>query len=361
MADSTEEVSPSPPDQEQAQSTVRVVGGGILVGLANLVPGVSGGTMILALGLYQRFIHVLAGISRFQFRRNDVLFLARLVFGASLAVLTLSGPAVMLVTEYRWVMYSLFIGMTLGGTPTILPQVLPLRPTVLLSIGCGIGLMAVMAWGGAQMQLGESTVGLAVVGALAASSMILPGVSGSYILLILGMYDLVIGSVSPRAIADDPGGSLGVLLPVMLGAVVGIGVLSNALRVLLKRFSAPVHGTLLGLLVGSILGLWPFQEPTYPEIVPRESRRALSLLSAGTTLEEVNAQYSVSWSESDAEVLLKEWGDHSPADLKSKAGELSRFDPSLKKIIYAAGLFLVGFLLTQRLGRHGSAVHGEEA
>ncbi len=93
--------------------------GGCLMGLANLVPGISGGTMLLAAGVYPGFISAIAEVTRFRFRIRSLVLLASVVASAALAILLLAGNVKDLVTNYRWLMYSLFIGLTLGGVPLV--------------------------------------------------------------------------------------------------------------------------------------------------------------------------------------------------------------------------------------------------
>ena len=116
----------------------RVALGGFLMGCANLVPGVSGGTMILALGLYDRFIGALADLSRLRITRRNVLFVALLAAFAAAAIIGLSGFAVWFVTEKRTMAYALFIGLTLGGVPQLWRLCGGARPVVLVATLVGI-------------------------------------------------------------------------------------------------------------------------------------------------------------------------------------------------------------------------------
>ena len=163
-------------------------------------------------------------------------------------------------------MYSLFIGLTLGGVPQLLQLCRPFDLRVGLAALLGLGAMGYLTFGLSGSSLPHSAPVIALIGALAASSMILPGVSGSYILLIFGFYDLVIGSLSPGTFLAEPGESARIVLPFTVGVAAGIALLSNVLKVLLARFPRPSHGALLGLLVGAVLGLYPFQEAVRPEL-----------------------------------------------------------------------------------------------
>ena len=94
---------------------LRSVIGGILMGLANLVPGISGGTMLLAAGIYPCFINAIAEVTTLRLRVATIAVLGSVVGAASVAILLFAGVVKELVVDHRWMMYSLFIGLTLGG------------------------------------------------------------------------------------------------------------------------------------------------------------------------------------------------------------------------------------------------------
>jgi putative membrane protein len=117
------------------------------MGLANLVPGVSGGTLVLAVGLYDRFVGSIARVSRLKFERRDLVFLGLLGLGAVFAVFALSGPAVFLVTHHRWTAYSVFIGLTLGGVPALAREVPSPKAREAVAFLIGVGVLAGLAFG----------------------------------------------------------------------------------------------------------------------------------------------------------------------------------------------------------------------
>jgi putative membrane protein len=283
---------------------VRAGAGGVLMGLANLVPGISGGTMLLATGIYPRFIAALGELTTLRFRFRSVLTLGVVTAAAVAAVVLLAEPMKELVVGYRWVMYSLFIGLTLGGAP-VLWRLID-RAGLGLWVGAAAGLAAMVTLAAAQQTggLGEGSqsgfLWMLTAGAAAASAMILPGVSGGYLLLVLGVYVPLLGAIA--ALREAAGGGywgevmrLGVevVLPVGLGLVLGLGVISNLLRWLLRRFARATLGVLLGLLVGAVAGLFPFQAPVAPEPgdrvkgqrVVKGEAGALRLKSSGQVLE----------------------------------------------------------------------------
>ena len=146
-------------------------------------------------------------------------------------------------------------------------------------IGLAAGFLAMIGLAAMQMTRYSSQSGKAgyfmlfVAGVAGASAMILPGVSGGYLLLLLGQYVPILSAIDrfKEALkAGDVGTAfsvgLTVGLPVGIGVMLGIVCVSNLLRVLLDRYRKPTLGVLLGLLLGAVIGLWPFQQGVKPEV-----------------------------------------------------------------------------------------------
>jgi putative membrane protein len=256
---------------------LRCLLGGALMGLANLVPGISGGTMLLAAGIYPRFIQALADLSGLRVRKNSLLVLGLVGVSAAAAILLGAGPVKDAVVEHRWAMYSLFIGLTLGGVPVLWQMARPATGPFWVGTVAGLLVMAGLAWlqvyGATSGASREGIAMMFVAGVAGASAMILPGVSGGYLLLVLGVYVPVLSAVdalkealkaNDLASATDP--FLGVVLPVGIGVAIGILVISNLIKVVLERYEQPTLGLLMGLLVGAVFGLWPFQEGVAPKV-----------------------------------------------------------------------------------------------
>jgi hypothetical protein len=110
-------------------------------------------------------------------------------------------------------------------------------------------------------------------GVVGATTMVLPGISGSYMLLILDQYDRVVGAVAD--LKDGSWSALAVIIPVGIGAVIGVVGLSNLLKWLLHRHEQVTLGFLLGMLLGSVIGLWPFSQPPTEKILQRASDQKL--------------------------------------------------------------------------------------
>jgi putative membrane protein len=309
---------------------VRGAIGGLLMGLANLVPGISGGTMLLAAGVYPGFIRAIAEVTTLKLRVRSILLLGAIAGTAVLGILLLAGLMRSLVIEQRWVMYSIFIGLTLGGVPLVWRLARPASPAVILGGAAAFAGMLIMQLGlGGGAAGGEaSALFLFASGLAGASAMILPGVSGGYLLLLLGQYEVILGAIDTLKQGLLGGPDLGlvmdsmhVVIPVGIGVVVGIVGVSNLLRWLLDRFEKATLGALLGLLFGAVVGLWPFQAPVAPQ--PGD-------VIEGTTVTEANL----------SEIEIGDW-------------RLERFDPSPGQAAGSLALVLAGIATTALVARLG--------
>lgn len=239
---------------------------GMLMGIANLIPGVSGGTMILAMGVYQEFIDSVADVTALRFSRRRLVFLAIVGVCAAVSILGLAGVILYLLFHYTVAMFALFIGLTLGGAPLLARSLRPIRADVVIAVVVGFAAMTGVAFLKAGTGFPHGPLMDVVSGLVGATTMVLPGISGSYMLLIMDQYDRVVGAVRDLKEAlrgADVGAmtaALKIVVPVGIGAVVGIVALSNLLKVLLHRFHRATVGALLGILLGSVIGLWPFTQ-----------------------------------------------------------------------------------------------------
>jgi putative membrane protein len=268
--------------------------GGTLMGLANLVPGISGGTMLLAAGVYPGFIAAIAEITTLRFKLRSLLLLGTIVVTAALGILLLAGTVKTLVIEHRWIMYSLFIGLTLGGLPLVWRMARPLDRSLVIGAVAAFGIMLAMALtGGAVSEAAGPSYGMIfLAGLAAASAMILPGVSGGYLLLLLGQYEAILGTVDQVKVGLLGNGSAGpdiplildamhVVIPLGVGIVAGVVGVSNLLQWLLHRYPKATLGALLGLLFGAVVGLWPFQQARAPDVGDVIKGRVVSSENAG--------------------------------------------------------------------------------
>ncbi len=252
----------------------RCLVGGLLMGFANLVPGISGGAMLLIVGVYTRFIGAVAEVTTLRFRPRSLVTLFSVALGAGLSILLLAGIVKWLIVYHRWETFSLFIGLRLGAIPMVWRLCRLPNASVWIGFAAGVAVTAVLAAmqyrsGGAGIGGGGAPV-LFFAGLAGASATILPGLDGSYLLMLLGQYVPILGAISrfkDGLIAGDFGAigeELWVLIPVGLGVACGIGGVSVLLRWTFRRFPKATAGVLLGIVVGAFIGLWPFAEYVEP-------------------------------------------------------------------------------------------------
>ncbi len=331
MADKPPNASPKPsPDPPSpAPGHVRTAFGGVLMGTANLIPGVSGGTMILAIGIYNEFIDSVADVSAFRFSKRRFLFLGVLGFFALGAIKGLAPLILYLLFHYTSAMYALFIGLTLGGAPLLWRSLDRKTASAVSAIVAGMGLMTAIAVANRTSAL-PVNMGVDVgVGMVAATTMVLPGISGSYMLLILGQYERVVAAVESM--------NLRVLIPVAIGAGLGIVLLSNVLKFLMHRFERATVGFLLGMLVGSVIGLWPFgREPSQDALENRSAEELVVYMAkVGIAPPEEPSHESLMGQ------ISTHWGDRTVSDYATGS-------------VVPAGLMVIaGFCGTTILGRRG--------
>ncbi|MEX0848188.1 MAG: DUF368 domain-containing protein [Ilumatobacteraceae bacterium] len=264
---------------------------GFLMGSADIVPGVSGGTVALVLGIYRRLIaSIRSGSSAIgMLLRGDVrrargylgevewVFLISLLSGVLLAIVTLAHLVETLLADYPVPMAGLLFGLVLGSV-VVAWQLLERRDATRI-------MLLVLAAGATFVLLGlrESTstddvggggggqplVVFFLSGAIAICAMILPGISGSFLLVMLGMYASVLAAVTDRDLLT--------LAVFALGCAVGLGLFSQVLHWALGHHYDTVMAILVGLMVGSVRVLWPWPNgvdstalgaPTGPVAVP---------------------------------------------------------------------------------------------
>lgn len=244
---------------------------GYLMGAADIVPGVSGGTIALVLGIYERLISsVRAGSSalgsflRLDFSRGmdrlravEWRFILPLGAGIGLAIVSLSHLLERLLRDHAVLMAALFLGLVAGST-LIVWRMLAIRDIPRIVIIVTVGVAVFLLLGVREDISGESAAHVTDPemwaflgsGAVAVCAMILPGISGSFILVMLGMYGPVLSAVTDRDAAS--------LAVFTIGAIVGLALFSQVLHRALRDHYDSVMAALIGLMLGSLRVLWPW-------------------------------------------------------------------------------------------------------
>lgn len=252
---------------------------GFAMGCADVVPGVSGGTVAYILGIYPRLLAAISSVGpgsvglilRGQWRQAwlsvDGGFLLSLGLGIVAAVLFFTRviPIPVLLTTHPQQVYGLFFGLIVGSLVVLVRELGRHRVIdfgwVALGVGLGLTLVNLV-----PLNMPHTAPYIVLSGAVAICAMILPGISGSFILLILHQYAFVMNAIGSLRFS--------VILPFVAGCLVGLLLFSRLLRWLLKRFSRPTQMVINGLLVGSLWAVWPFQVREY--VTVREKSRLIS-------------------------------------------------------------------------------------
>lgn len=241
---------------------------GALIGVVETVPGVSGGTVALVTGIYDELIEAghritaaarrlvtgperVAG-AREQVRGVNWLLVLPLLVGMAAAVLTVAGPVAGLVEDHPETMRALFLGLVAGSV------LVPVRLSGGAWRGAELGLFALGAVGGLLLtslpstSLEPSPWVVAPAAAIAVCALVLPGVSGSFLLLSVGLYQPTLEAVDQR--------DLGYIAWFGLWALVGLVVVVKLMRILLTRHHRGTMVVLAGVMIGALRSLWPWQD-----------------------------------------------------------------------------------------------------
>lgn len=237
---------------------------GVVIGLANIIPGVSGGTMMVSMGIYDTIIGCINSL--FKDFKRCIKTLWPYALGMVLGILGLAKLITFLLGTYPLPTNMAFIGLILGGLPIILKKMKGEKKGVagviafVLAFALVVGLKIVGGGNGTDatitLNIGQMIV-LFIMGVIAAATMVIPGVSGSMMLMLLGYYNPVVGSVSGLVDALLSGNVSAifsccvVLIPFGIGVVVGIFAVAKAIEVLLRRFPGPTYCAIMGLVAAS--------------------------------------------------------------------------------------------------------------
>ncbi len=234
---------------------------GLTMGAADVVPGVSGGTMAFIMGIYEELVDALKTFNwrlllmlvRLRFREAVAAvpwrFLVVLGVGIVAAILVLAGPVGWLLDHHPSPLFAFFLGLVLASIVTVGAR-LHWSVTAALSVLSGAG-AAYWLVGLVPMEMPHDWMTLFLSGAAAITAMILPGISGSFILLVLDQYEFAIDAVRDRDFLT--------ILPLVKGAVCGILPFVRILSWLLHRHHHITIALLVGLMAGSLRKLWPFK------------------------------------------------------------------------------------------------------
>ena len=245
---------------------------GACMGAADVIPGVSGGTIAFITGIYDQLVGSIASINaeafrlllqgRFKdfWRHINGGFLLSLIAGIGFSVITLAGLMQMLLTTYPIQTWAFFFGLIVASSIFILRGISGwhLREYLMVILGVLLGATVCTL---SPTQTPDGLWFIFLSGAIAICAMILPGISGSFILLILGKYQYIMGCISDLVSGTDVARNLMVLGVFAVGALVGIIGFSKLLHWLLARWNKEVLIIMAGFIIGSLVKIWPWGNP----------------------------------------------------------------------------------------------------
>lgn len=241
---------------------------GMVVGIANIIPGVSGGTMMVAMGLYDRLIHAITHLKS-EFKESMKLLIP-IFAGAGIAIIALSRLFEFLLATWPIPTNFAFCGLIAGSLPFIFEKVKGHKVTVskiipfLIFFGVVILMALLGETGGASADVSLGFVNvlkLFGVGVVAAATMVVPGVSGSMMLMLLGYYDTILKAINDfvdALVKFDMAGlatGVGILAPFGIGVVIGIFLIAKLIEFIFSKAEIHAYYGIIGLILASPIAI----------------------------------------------------------------------------------------------------------
>ena len=258
---------------------------GFGIGAANVIPGVSGGTIALLTGIFERMIDALKSFNlkalrllfKLKFKdfakQTDLKFLLVVFLGVAVSIFTIARLLEYLFDNFPIFVWAYFFGLILASVYFVGKTVEKYTLAVIISFIVGTAIAVWISFMNPATE-NSSFYFLIICGVVAVISMILPGLSGSFVLILMGNYTLILHSVN---VLDFE-----VLLPVMIGAIIGLPAFSNVLSWVYKKFKNQTIASLTGFIFGSLLILWPWKNEEYligengMEVLNKEGEKIIS-------------------------------------------------------------------------------------
>jgi putative membrane protein len=253
-----------------------LVGGAM--GVANIIPGVSGGTLAVVFGIYEQLMEALSNFASDKERRKEyIVFLSTVFGGALFSIVAFARLLSWAFDNYELMTVYFFLGLIIGSIPVVIKahDDMKIKISRLVSFVIGVALVVIFSLmqkdSGIESQVfNPQSFGLThylyyiFSGALAASAMIIPGLSGSFILILLGIYRVVLDSVSyitkinsEIIFSEEFNVRLYILFSLVIGVIAGILGFSRFMNWALKHYAAVTMYAILGLIVGSLYQIFP--------------------------------------------------------------------------------------------------------
>lgn len=234
---------------------------GFFMGIANIIPGVSGGTLAITMGIYERLIEAISHF--FGKLKENILFLIPIGIGAVLSILLGSKVIAYSLEEYPLPTILFFAGLILGGVPMLYNKIkgnfnVKNVFIFILTFAFVIGIMFLKSSKDVSFENMNiiSYLLLFIVGVVAAATMIIPGISGSFMLMVMGYYKPILNTINDLTSFNNIFENILILIPFGIGVLVGFVVIAKILEYLFKKFEVPTYFGIIGFVLSSLIGIF---------------------------------------------------------------------------------------------------------
>lgn len=235
---------------------------GTLIGIAGILPGVSGGTLAVTMGIYERLIEIV-GKFYVNFKEN-IKFLLPIGIGSGIGVILISKVIDSVIEKYEVFITLLFLGLLIGGIPRLLKKVdkksFKSKNIIIFVISFLISMSFIFIQGtGTDVTFTNmnfmSYIVLFIIGFISAATLVIPGISGSLILMIIGYYKPLVNTISSLLHFDNLVNNILILLPFGIGILLGLVLISKLITKALKKYSNQTYYAIYGVILASIIGV----------------------------------------------------------------------------------------------------------
>lgn len=234
---------------------------GFILGIANVIPGVSGGTMAVSMGLYELILSSIGNF--FKDIKGNFIKLLPIILGILVAIVSTSKLVTYALTNYKAQTLCLFIGLIFGGVSLIMKKIKGKGSKInyLIFFIVFFFVISLNFLKTGLIEISFTNMGiidyllLLVMGFIASSAMVIPGISGSFILMVLGYYDKIIYTISTITNFSKLGSNLLILVPFGIGVIIGIVFMAKLITNLIKKYETKTYFAIMGFVLSSVVVL----------------------------------------------------------------------------------------------------------
>lgn len=234
---------------------------GFILGIANVIPGVSGGTMAVSMGLYELILSSIGNF--FKDIKGNFIKLLPIILGILVAIVSTSKLVTYALTNYKAQTLCLFIGLIFGGVSLIMRKIKGKgsKTNYLIFFVIFFFVISLNFLKTGLIEISFTNMGiidyllLLLIGFVASSAMVIPGISGSFILMVLGYYDKIIYTVSTITDFSKLGSNLLILVPFGIGVIIGIVFMAKLITNLIKKYETKTYFAIMGFVLSSVVVL----------------------------------------------------------------------------------------------------------